>query len=67
MRSVGIQEVLAAMAGIVAGLALVLSWLLPDKTLFATLAGASVSGGFLTIINFYFGAAKDRTPPGGHP
>lgn len=59
------QAVLAVLSAVLAALALFLAWLLPDKTLFATLAGSVVSGGFLGAISYYFGSSKDKQPPKG--
>ncbi len=59
---IDIQAVLAILSATLAALALVLAWLLPDKTLFATLAGGIVSGSFLAAVGYYFGSSKDKKP-----
>lgn len=59
------QAILAVMSGIIAIVAIVLAWMMPDKTLFNSLASMVIGGGILTVINYYFGSSKK--PPSGGP
>ncbi len=59
-----INILIVVVSGAIAVAALYLAWLEKDHALFDTLAG-SLSGAFLTTVNYYFGSSRDKKPPIG--